>query len=146
MRRQPPEEPAILFYDRECRFCVWGVVGIAHRARPGALRLAPIQGDRGQRVLAPVEPTRRLESWHLWDGTRLRSGADVVDGLAPRVATRWLRVVAELARWTPRPLAAALYRQVSARRVLLSRFVPQTAKRRAAADLARYGEPPPRAS
>ncbi|WP_022930259.1 thiol-disulfide oxidoreductase DCC family protein [Patulibacter americanus] len=141
-RQEPPEAPAILFYDRECRFCIWGVVGIAHRARPGSLRLAPIQGDRGQRVLAGVEPGRRLESWHLWDGTRLRSGADVVDGLAPRVATWWLRVLAEAARWTPRPVASAVYRQVAARRVLLSRLVPQAAKRCAADGLARYEAPP----
>jgi predicted DCC family thiol-disulfide oxidoreductase YuxK len=130
--------PALLFYDRDCRFCAWGVVGLAGRARSGALELATIQGPLGDRHLGHLGPDARLASWHLWDGERLRSEADVLDGLAPRVSAPGLRLALAVGRIVPRPLAAAAYRQVAGHRVALSRLVPAGAKRRAQERLPRY--------
>ncbi|WP_022929279.1 DCC1-like thiol-disulfide oxidoreductase family protein [Patulibacter americanus] len=130
--------PALLFYDRDCRFCAWGVVGLAARARPGALRLATIQGPLGDEHLGHLDPEARLASWHLWDGERLRSEADVLDGLAPRVAAPGLRLALAAGRIVPRPLATVAYRQVAGHRIALSRLVPAGAKRRAQERLPPY--------
>jgi predicted DCC family thiol-disulfide oxidoreductase YuxK len=130
--------PALLFYDRDCRFCAWGVVGLAGRARPGALELATIQGPLGDEHLGHLDPDARLASWHLWDGARLRSEADVLDVLAGRVAAPALRLALTAARMVPRPLAAAAYRQVAGHRIALSKLVPAGAKRRAQERLPRY--------
>lgn len=132
----PP--PAVLFYDRDCRFCAWGVVGIARRARPGRLALATIQGPLGDEHLGRLPADARLASWHLWDGERLRSEADVLDGLAPRLLATWLRAAVGVARAIPRPLASAAYRQVAGHRMTISRLVPSGAKRRAQDALPRY--------
>jgi predicted DCC family thiol-disulfide oxidoreductase YuxK len=130
--------PALLFYDRDCRFCAWGVVGLAARARPGHLALATIQGPLGDEHLGHLDPQVRLASWHLWDGERLRSEADVLDGLAPRIASPGLRLALGAGRMLPRPLAAVAYRQVADHRIALSRLVPAGAKRRAQERLSRH--------
>jgi predicted DCC family thiol-disulfide oxidoreductase YuxK len=134
-------DPALLFYDRDCRFCAWGVVGLARRARPGTLALATIQGPLGDEHLGHLDEDARLASWHLWDGERLRGEADVLDGLAPRLAAPGLRAAVAVARLAPRPLASAAYRQVATHRVALSRLVPAGAKRRAQDALPRYRAP-----
>lgn len=123
---------ALLFYDRECRFCVWGVVGIARRSRPGTIRLAAIQGPLGEEHLGHLDELGRPSSWHLWDGERLRSEADVLDGLGPRVAAPWLRAVVAAGRVVPRPLSSLAYRQVAGHRVAISKLIPAWAKRRSA--------------
>lgn len=127
----PPAEPAILFYDRDCRFCAWGVVGLVRRSRPGTLRLATIQGPLGDRRLGHLSEQRRFESWHVWDGERLRSEADVLDVVGPLVSARVLRMLLTLARLLPRPLASAGYRLMAARRVAISRLLPDRWKRAA---------------
>jgi predicted DCC family thiol-disulfide oxidoreductase YuxK len=131
----PPTAPAILFYDRDCRFCAWGVVGLVRRSRPGTLRLAPIQGPLGDRRLGHLPEQRRLESWHVWDGERLRSEADVLDVVGPLVRAPALRVALTAARLLPRPLASAAYRLMAARRVAISRRLPDRWKRAAEARL-----------
>ena len=125
-------EPALLFYDRECRFCVWGVVHLARAARPGAFRLAAIQGPLGDEHLGHLDARARLASWHLWDGTRLRSEADVLDGLAPMLAPAALRAALLVARSVPRPLATRAYRLMAGNRVPISRLIPPGAKQRSA--------------
>lgn len=127
--------PALLFYDRECRFCVWGVVGLARRARPGAVRLAAIQGPLGDEHLGHLDPETRLATWHLWDGERLRSGADVLDGLGALLQPVALRAGVAVGRTVPRPLTAFAYRQMAGHRVAISRRIPESAKRRSAAAL-----------
>ncbi|MEV4418478.1 DCC1-like thiol-disulfide oxidoreductase family protein [Patulibacter sp. NPDC049589] len=129
-------DPALLFYDRECRFCVWGVVHLARAARPGAFRLAAIQGPLGDEHLGHLDGTTRLASWHLWDGERLRSQADVLDGLAPRTSAPWARAAIGVGRLIPRPLASVAYRAMARNRVPISRLIPDGAKRRSAARLA----------
>lgn len=125
----PRVEPAILFYDQDCRFCVWGVVGLARRARPGAVRLAPIQGPLGRERLVPLDEDRRLASWHVWDGERLRSEADVLDVVGPGLTAGGLRAAVAVARLLPRPAVSAVYRLIAARRVTVSRFLPSGWKR-----------------
>ncbi|WP_210494011.1 DCC1-like thiol-disulfide oxidoreductase family protein [Patulibacter sp. SYSU D01012] len=133
--------PALLFYDRDCRFCVWGVVGLARRSRPGALALATLQGPLGDAHLGHLPRDAREASWHLWDGERLRSEADVLDGLAPRIATPALRLALQAARLAPRPLASAAYRCLAARRVAASRLVPGAWKARARGTLPALSAP-----
>jgi predicted DCC family thiol-disulfide oxidoreductase YuxK len=128
-------EPALLFYDRECRSCVWGVVGLAQRARPGTLRLAAIQGPLGEEHLGHLDAGTRLSSWHLWDGDRLRSEADVLDGLAPRVRDPAVRLLVGAGRLVPRPVLGIAYRQMASHRVAISKLIPAAAKRRSAAAL-----------
>jgi predicted DCC family thiol-disulfide oxidoreductase YuxK len=130
--------PVLVLYDRDCRFCVWGVVVLARRARPGAVRLATIQGDDGDRLLGHLDPAARLASWHAWDGERLRSEADVLDALGPRLRPGPVRAAVLGVRLAPRPLTAFLYRQMAEHRVAISRLVPERAKRRSAAELARW--------
>jgi predicted DCC family thiol-disulfide oxidoreductase YuxK len=125
-------DPALLFYDRECRFCVWGVVGLARRARPGALRLAAIQGPLGDEHLGHLDEETRLATWHLWDGQRLRSGADVLDGLGPLLRTPALRAAVLAGRSVPRPLTDVAYRTMAGHRVAISHRIPEGAKQRAA--------------
>ena len=142
-----PSGPALLFYDRDCRFCAWGVVGLARRARPGTLLLAPLQGPLGDAHLGHLPDEARAASWHLWDGERLRSEADVLDALAPRIAAPLLRLALGAARLVPRPLASAAYRRMAARRVAASRLVPAAWKARARAvlpDLSAPGDDVPR--
>lgn len=127
--------PALLFYDRECRFCVWGVVGLARRARPGALRLAAIQGPLGDDHLGHLDAETRLATWHLWDGERLRSGADVLDGLGPLLRPAGLRAGVAVGRAVPRPLAQFAYEGMAGHRVAISRLIPAGAKARSAAAL-----------
>jgi predicted DCC family thiol-disulfide oxidoreductase YuxK len=125
-------EPALLFYDRECRFCVWGVVHLARRGRPGAFRLAAIQGPLGDEHLGHIDPKRRLASWHLWDGIRLRSEADVLDGLGPMLSPLLARAAILLVRSVPRPLTTAAYRVMAGNRVAISKLIPAGAKQRSA--------------
>lgn len=125
-------KPALLFYDRECRFCVWGVVGLARRARPGALRLAAIQGPLGDEHLGHLDAETRLATWHLWDGERLRSGADVLDGLGAFLRPAVLRAGVGAGRAVPRPLTARAYRAMAGHRVAISRLIPAGAKQRSA--------------
>ncbi|WP_026911494.1 DCC1-like thiol-disulfide oxidoreductase family protein [Patulibacter minatonensis] len=124
--------PALLFYDRECRFCVWGVVHLARLGRPGAFRLAAIQGPLGEEHLGHIEHTARLSSWHLWDGTRLRSQADVLDGLGPMLASPVARAAILAVRSVPRPLTTAAYRLMAGNRVAISKLIPPGAKQRSA--------------
>lgn len=128
-------EPALLFYDRECRFCVWGVVGLARRARPGALRLAAIQGRLGDQHLGHLDDDTRLATWHLWDGERLFSGADVLDRLGAFLRPAALRAGVAAGRAAPRPLTARAYRAMAGNRVAISKLVPAGAKARSAAAL-----------
>ncbi|CAB4904646.1 unannotated protein [freshwater metagenome] len=131
-------DPALIFYDRECRFCVWGVVGLARRARPGTLRLAAIQGPLGDEHLGHLDEETRLATWHLWDGERLYSGADVLDALGRYLDPAGMRAAVALGRAVPRPLTAFAYRQMAGHRVLISHRIPESLKQRSADALPRY--------
>ena len=67
----------IVLYDQDCGFCRWSLKKILRWDR--ARRLAPvaIQSDEGDRLLAGVDPERRLDSWHVVteDGRLYSAGA-----------------------------------------------------------------------
>ncbi len=59
-----PGSYAVL-YDRDCGFCRWSLDKILAWDRRRRLHPVAIQSEEGQRLLAPVPPERRLDSWHL---------------------------------------------------------------------------------
>jgi predicted DCC family thiol-disulfide oxidoreductase YuxK len=67
-----PGSYAVL-YDRDCGFCRWSLDKILAWDRHGRLHPVAIQSDEGQRLLAPVPPERRLDSWHLVVDGEVRS-------------------------------------------------------------------------
>ena len=54
-----------VLYDRDCGFCRWSLDKILAWDRRRRLRPVAIQSEEGQRLLAPVPPEHRLDSWHL---------------------------------------------------------------------------------
>jgi predicted DCC family thiol-disulfide oxidoreductase YuxK len=84
----------VVLYDRDCGFCSWALARVLAWDRAGRLRPVAIQSDEGQRLLEPVDPEARLDSWHFVD----EDGALYSAGAA----------AAPLARVLPggRPLAA----------------------------------------
>jgi predicted DCC family thiol-disulfide oxidoreductase YuxK len=74
-----PEQLAVL-YDRDCGFCKWSLDKILAWDRNRRLRPVAIQSEEGGRLLAEVEPERRLDSWHLVEDGEVRSAGDA----APR--------------------------------------------------------------
>ena len=87
-------EQSVLLYDGDCAFCRRSLERILVWDRKKRVRPVAIQSEEGSRLLAPLAPEARLDSWHLVraDGTLFSGGA----------------VAAPLARLLPggRPLAA----------------------------------------
>jgi predicted DCC family thiol-disulfide oxidoreductase YuxK len=54
-----------VLYDRDCGFCKWSLDKILAWDRNRRLRPVAIQSEEGERLLADIEPERRLDSWHL---------------------------------------------------------------------------------
>jgi len=85
---------SVLLYDEDCGFCRWSLDKVLAWDRAERIRPLAIQSDEGARLLAPVAPEARLDSWHLVrdDGKLFPAGA----------------AAAPLARLLPggRPLAA----------------------------------------
>lgn len=54
-----------LLYDNDCGFCRWSMNIVLAWDRAERLRPVAIQDPEGQRLLARVDPDRRLRSWHL---------------------------------------------------------------------------------
>jgi predicted DCC family thiol-disulfide oxidoreductase YuxK len=69
-------KPTIL-YDSDCGFCKWSLHKILAWDRNERLRAVPIQSEEGERLLASIDPEKRLESAHLVtaDGRVLSGGA-----------------------------------------------------------------------
>lgn len=84
----------VVLYDEDCGFCKWSLDKILAWDRAERVRPVAIQSEEGARLLAPVAPDARLDSWHLVrdDGKLFSAGA----------------AAAPLARLLPggRPLAA----------------------------------------
>lgn len=85
---------SVLLYDEDCSFCRWSLDKILAWDRARRLRPVAIQSEEGSRLLGPIAPEARLDSWHLVgpDGRVFSAGA----------------AAAPLARLLPggRPLAA----------------------------------------
>ncbi|MGH2993686.1 MAG: thiol-disulfide oxidoreductase DCC family protein [Solirubrobacterales bacterium] len=67
----------VILYDRDCGFCKWSLDKVLLWDRRGRLRAAAIQSTEGERLLAGMDPGRRLDSWHLAgpDGMVTSAGA-----------------------------------------------------------------------
>jgi predicted DCC family thiol-disulfide oxidoreductase YuxK len=92
------KDRAAVLYDDDCGFCKWALNRILDWDRHRRLRPVAIQSEEGAELLAGIEESRRLDSWHL----ALPSGELVSAGAA----------LAPLARMLPagRPLAAVAER------------------------------------
>jgi predicted DCC family thiol-disulfide oxidoreductase YuxK len=119
----------LVLYDDDCGFCRWTVAWALRRDRDGALDVAPIQSETGERLLADLAPAERLRAAHVIhaDGRRSSGGAalrDVLDALPS--ARRWARAAGA---W---PAATDVaYRLVAVHRSRVSKLVPRRAKLRA---------------
>jgi predicted DCC family thiol-disulfide oxidoreductase YuxK len=126
----PPDEHWTVVYDGACGICKWLLAGFLRLDRERRLRPIPLQSPEADALLADLEPSERMASWHLLsaDGVRVSAGAAL-----PRLLSALPGgglPAATLARF-PR-LTASGYRWVAEHRSQLSRFVPQRAKQRAA--------------
>ena len=72
-----PEEQSVLLYDQDCGFCRWSLDKILAWDRAKRVRPVAIQSEEGSRLLAPIAPDTRLDSWHLVraDGRLFSAGA-----------------------------------------------------------------------
>ncbi|HLB17686.1 MAG TPA: DCC1-like thiol-disulfide oxidoreductase family protein [Gaiellaceae bacterium] len=70
---------SVVLYDEDCAFCKWSLEKILAWDRSRRLRAVPIQSEEGERLLAGVDPSLRLDSWHFVssDGTLFSAGAAV---------------------------------------------------------------------
>jgi len=68
---------SVLLYDGDCGFCRWSLDKILAWDRAELVRPVPIQSEEGSRLLAPIPPGARLDSWHLVraDGRLFSAGA-----------------------------------------------------------------------
>lgn len=116
----PGPDHAIL-YDGDCGFCTRMLGRVLRWDRRDRLRAVSIQSDEGQRLLEPIPPGERLDSWHLVgpEGTIHSAGA------AGPVLLRLLpggRAPAAVLAAFPRA-TEAVYRRIAANRELLGRFL-----------------------
>jgi predicted DCC family thiol-disulfide oxidoreductase YuxK len=114
-----PGSRAVL-YDRDCGFCRWSLDKILAWDRRRRLRPVAIQSEEGQRLLAPVPPVRRLDSWHLVVDGRVRSAGAAAPPLFAVLPGG--RPLAALTRAFPRATERA-YRWVADHRNLLARVL-----------------------
>jgi predicted DCC family thiol-disulfide oxidoreductase YuxK len=117
----PAPERTVVLYDEECGPCRWIADRLLVLDRRGRLRVAPIQGPEGHRLLASISAARRLDSMHVVD----RSGAVFSAGAAIGPAVHELPFGAPLA-WLA-GLSPALteraYRLAAANRSRLARVL-----------------------
>ena len=74
---------SVLLYDEDCGFCRWSLDKILAWDRGKRVRSVAIQSDEGSRLLAPIAPDARLDSWHLLrDDGRLFSAGAAAEPLA----------------------------------------------------------------
>ena len=77
-RISAPGQPLAVLYDRDCGFCKWSLDKILAWDRRHRLNPIAIQSEDGRRLLAPIPPERRLDSWHLVvDGQVQSAGAAI---------------------------------------------------------------------
>ena len=128
-RESPPDltRPWLVFYDADCRFCIWVLALLLTWDRERRLEPAGLQTETAARVLAELTPEERAASWHLVSpaGERASGGPGLAVALAllpgggPPAA-----VLARIPRLTDPG-----YRLLAEHRVGLSRWVPSRWKR-----------------
>jgi predicted DCC family thiol-disulfide oxidoreductase YuxK len=110
-----------VLYDADCGFCRWSLRRLLAWDRRGALEPVAIQSVEGQRLLAPLEAERRLDSWHVV----LPAGEVFSAGAAAPVACEVLpggRTLARLFRAFPGATDRA-YRLIASNRGPLARLL-----------------------
>jgi predicted DCC family thiol-disulfide oxidoreductase YuxK len=110
----------VVLYDRDCGFCRWSLDKILAWDRRRRLRPVAIQSGEGQRLLAPVPPERRLDSWHLVADGEVRSAGAAAPQLFAVLPGG--RPLAALLRAFPGPTERA-YRWVAGHRDLMARLL-----------------------
>jgi predicted DCC family thiol-disulfide oxidoreductase YuxK len=122
--------PTVL-YDPDCGFCRWTLALLLRADRHRRLRPLALGTPEADELLADLTPEQRLASWHLVSpsGKRTSAGAALPAVLAELPGGQI--PAAALAR-IPGPTERG-YRWVAKHRSRLSRTVPASAKRRAAA-------------
>ena len=112
-------EHVVVLYDEDCRWCRWSVARLVPFDRDRRLRLVPIQGPEGDRLLAGVPEAERLASAHAVtpDGC-VHSGGDAAAPIAAALPA--LSFGAPLLRALPGPTRAA-YGLVAGNRSRLGR-------------------------
>jgi predicted DCC family thiol-disulfide oxidoreductase YuxK len=115
-----PTRQAAVLYDGDCGFCKWALDKILAWDRRRRLHPVAIQSEEGDRLLAGMDPERRLDSWHLVRDGFVRSGGaaapelfELLPGGAP---------LAAVLRAFPR-LTERAYRWVADHRDLLARLL-----------------------
>lgn len=72
-----PAAQSLLLYDEDCGFCRWSLDKVLAWDRAKRVRPVAIRSEEGSRLLAPIAPDARLDSWHLAraDGRLFSAGA-----------------------------------------------------------------------
>ena len=110
-----------VLYDSDCGFCKWSLDKILAWDRHERLRPVAIQSPEGQELLSEVDPTARLDSWHLVEpGGKLSSAGAGAAPLARLLPAG--RPLAFLFERFPRTTDRA-YRWVADHRDRLARLV-----------------------
>jgi predicted DCC family thiol-disulfide oxidoreductase YuxK len=113
-------ERLAVLYDSDCGFCKWALDKILAWDRRHRLRPVAIQSEEGGRLLAGIEPDRRLDSWHLVADGEVRSAGAAAPGLFEALPGG--RPLAGVLRAFPRATERA-YRWVAGHRDLLARLL-----------------------
>jgi predicted DCC family thiol-disulfide oxidoreductase YuxK len=125
-----PDRRVVVLYDGDCGFCKVALAALLWWDRARLLDPAPIESDRGARLLAHMSVVERLASWHLVDGTgAVRSGGAGAPVLFDRLpgGTPLARVAARFPRTT-----SHAYDWVASHRSKLGRLFPARTRARAA--------------
>ena len=108
------EPQRAVLYDEDCAFCRWSLDKILAWDRRRRLRPVAIQSEEGQRLLADVPESERLDSWHLvLPSGQVRSAGAAAAPLAELLPAG--RPLAFLCRTFP-GLTDRAYRRVAANR------------------------------
>jgi predicted DCC family thiol-disulfide oxidoreductase YuxK len=119
-----------VLYDAQCGFCKWLLSGLLRWDRAARLHPIALQRSEADNLVRELTPAERMASWHLISpsGERRSGGAAVAPLLRLLPAGRL--PAAGFARF-PR-LTDRAYQWVAGHRSQLSRWVPSSAKQRAA--------------
>jgi predicted DCC family thiol-disulfide oxidoreductase YuxK len=76
----------VLLYDADCGFCRWSVDKILRWDRGHTIRTVPLQSPEAEELLGPMDPERKMASWHLVnDDGEVRSGGAAAPPLLKRL-------------------------------------------------------------
>jgi predicted DCC family thiol-disulfide oxidoreductase YuxK len=119
-----------VLYDADCGFCKWVLSGLLRWDRAERLHPIALQRSEADDLLAELTPAERMASWHLISptGERCSGGAAMAPML--RLLPAGLLPAAGFAQFPG--LTDRAYRWVAEHRSQLSKWVPSSAKQRAA--------------